>query len=102
MRYRNGSRNFDVDFNVTDNRDYVKVVDISTKVVFFLPKKVILDMKYIFSWDRYEKDLDKQKVLDVLEKEYKRLSLASPISYNIVAGKSQIFDMIKNLRNEDA
>ena len=67
-KYTNGERIFSVDFNTKNNDGYLKVVDVDTKVEFYLPYFIIEDMTYVFSWDRYEEEIDKEKALESLNK----------------------------------
>jgi len=57
-RYKNRNRTFVVNTFKTDKNGYFEVTDIDTNVIFYLPKFVIEDMEYVFSWNRYEEEYD--------------------------------------------
>jgi hypothetical protein len=89
MKYRNGTRTFIVDMQTKDDRGYIKVQDEDNKGFFFLPLYVIDDMEYIFSWDRYEADMEndlriKDRIRVTIGTEIERLKQSKTISRNLV------------------
>ena len=70
--YQSGERMFIVDTTkLVDG--YYKVTDRDSKVIFKLPKSVIDAKKYIFSWNRYNEELNKDEVRKSLKDELTRL-----------------------------
>lgn len=98
MHYQSGERTFIVDtkeFRKSDKKDYLSVIDKDTNAKFILPKFVIEDFKYIFSWDRYHEDLDKDKLIVSLTKELDRLLSLEP-QPNILIGIDHMREFISS------
>ena len=99
MHYKSGERTFIVDtieFRNLEAKDYIEAIDKETKVKLNLPKHVILNFKYIFSWDRYIEERDNNKVLSVLKEELNRLLLLNP-QPNILIGIKHMKKFIEEL-----
>lgn len=96
MVYVNGERTYKTDFKTKDNNGYFKIIDIDTKVELFLPEYVIRAMTYVFSWDRYHEDLDKENIKHTLQAELTRLGHL-PQSDNIKTGMKHMVKFLEDL-----
>jgi len=96
--FKTGSRLFEDRFALKDARGYVQLEDVETGVELFLPEFVIHDMSYVFSWNRYHQDMDKETVLQSLIEELNRLEKL-PSSFNIEQGKKHMIKFISELRD---
>lgn len=88
MHFKSGERTFIVDANsyyTASKNDYLDVMDKDTHTHLILPKHVVLNFKYMFSWDRYREDLNRKKVFITLKAEQNRLE-RMPQSASILKG----------------
>ena len=102
MHFKSGQREFIVDtqeFIYSRDNEYLTVGEVDKKkdFSFQLPKHVVDKFKFIFSWDRYHEDLNKEKVLLACQIELSRLEKLDSSHPNILKGIDDMKRFIKDL-----
>lgn len=94
-QYKSGERTFIVD-QTSEKDGYYNVIDKDSQAKFRLPVFLIETKESIFSWDRYNEELDKSKVKISLENELSRLESMRE-SNNIKLGIKYTKKFLKDL-----
>ena len=102
MHFKAGQREFIVEtqeFIYSRDIEYLTVGEVGKKkgFSFKLPKYVVANFKFIFSWNRYEEDLNKEKILLSCQIELTRLENLNSSHPNILKGIDDMKRFIKDL-----